>query len=57
MFTGRAALPPLEASSVADYGNLFNPDGQQRVPPAAAHATRHAQSEMKRQLLAEIFQA
>jgi len=28
MFTGRAATPPPEARSVADYGNSFNPDGK-----------------------------
>jgi hypothetical protein len=28
MSTGRADLPPLEACSVADYGNSFNPDSQ-----------------------------
>jgi hypothetical protein len=26
MFTGRAATPPPEACSVADYGNSFNPE-------------------------------
>jgi hypothetical protein len=28
---GKADLPPLEACSVADYGNLFNPDSQERA--------------------------
>ena len=31
MFTGRAATPPPEACSVADYGNSFNPDSQERT--------------------------
>jgi hypothetical protein len=34
MFTGGAAMPPREASSVADYGNLFNPHGTHLGAPA-----------------------
>ena len=49
MFTGRADLPPLEACSVADYGNLFNQDSQERaLDQCRPQATRH-ESATKRQ--------
>jgi hypothetical protein len=31
MFTGKAATLLLEACSIADYGNSFNPDGKDRT--------------------------
>jgi hypothetical protein len=45
MFTGKADMPPLEAGSVADYGNTFNPESQERtLDRRRRHATRHASS-------------
>jgi hypothetical protein len=37
-FTGRADMPPLEALSVADYGNFFNPQRLGVVAGSAEHA-------------------
>ena len=42
---GKVATPPLKACSVADYGNSFNPDSQERsLERQGQHATKHTAS-------------
>jgi hypothetical protein len=64
LFTGKADMPPREASSVADYGNIFNPDSQERTldrrrrdataEGRAAGGLRIAQSRSGQGLTAEL---